>query len=141
MDYHEYINSKHWKAKRVERLIIDGYQCAICKDTVNLSVHHLHYETLGNEDARNDLIAVCQKHHRYFDTIERFQRYQKRLRRVDAINQAIQERKDLQYGMVRSEVQIIISVSNVDAQRADSRSDKQVVKVDQTDFIQASKDR
>jgi hypothetical protein len=141
MDYKEYISSSGWKAKREERLQIDEYKCVVCKGNDGLQVHHLHYETLGNENARTDLVTACRKCHRYFDTIERFQRYQKRLRRVDAINQPVQERKDITYGMAGSAVQTNISLPTIDAQRADSRPNKQVVEINQTDFVQARQNR
>lgn len=142
MDYHEYINSPQWKVKREERLKIDGYKCVICKGETGLQVHHLHYESLGNEDPLRDLITVCSGQcHRYFDTIERYQRYQKRQRKVDVIGQVTQERKDIGYGVESIAVQIDISVRSVDAQRADGRPNKQMGEVTQADFIKAHENR
>lgn len=142
MDYSTYIKSKEWKEKREERLRIDGYRCVICKGSDNLEVHHLHYESLTNEDPLHDLITVCSGQcHRYFDTIERYQRYQKRQRRVEAIDSGVKERKDIQYGMESIAVQVNVSVRSVDAQRADRRPNKQMVEITQDDFVKTRQDR
>lgn len=140
-DYYKYIESPAWQVKRQERLAFDGHRCAICHATENLSVHHLHYETLGNEDVQHDLISLCPNHHHLFDGLERFRRYSLKKREVTAIESTISIRQETQYGMARSEVQIDISLPNVDAQRADSRPNQQVVKVDEADYIQARQDR
>lgn len=141
MDYYEYIKSPAWKVKRQERLAFDSHRCAICHTTENLSVHHLHYDTLGNEDAQHDLISLCPNHHHLFDGLERFRRYSLKKREVTIIESSVTIRQETQYGMVRSEVQIDISLPDANAQRADGGPNKQVVKVDQADFIQARQDR
>lgn len=142
MNYEEYIKSAEWKTKREERLKIDGYKCVICKSETNLQVHHLHYETLGNEDPLHDLVTVCNSQcHRYFDTIERYQRYQKRQRKAEIISQTVQERKDIQYGMENITVSIDISVRPANAQRADRRPAEQVVEINQADFVKTCQNR
>lgn len=142
MDYQEYIQSDQWKEKREERLKLDGYQCVVCRNSEGLSVHHLHYDSLGNEDVQHDLVTVCNKCHRYFDTIERYQRYKKRQRKVEAIDLEVKERKDItSYGMESLTVPIDISVRSPNAQRADRRPNQQMGEVTQTDFIKTRKNR
>jgi hypothetical protein len=141
MNYQEYIGSNAWSIKRTQRLEIDGYKCVVCKGDNGLQVHHLHYETLGNEDALHDLVTVCGKCHKFFDTIERYQRYQKRQRRVEAIDLEVRERKDIQHGMESITVQIDINVRPSNAQRADRRPSEQVVESNQADFVKARQDR
>ena len=60
--YHEYMKSPEWKAKREERLKHDKYQCQLCHTAINLVVHHLTYDRLGDEDL-NDLVTLCKKCH------------------------------------------------------------------------------
>lgn len=61
--YDFYIKSKKWRGKRIERLKIDDFRCARCGSEINLQVHHLNYENLGNEDVENDLVTLCRKCH------------------------------------------------------------------------------
>ena len=61
-DYRDYINSKAWKIKRLERIKLDGYRCQICGTTRRLNVHHLTYIRLGCEDL-DDLITLCESCH------------------------------------------------------------------------------
>lgn len=128
MDYHTYISSSHWKAKRQERLDFDGHRCAICHHDGSLyplSVHHLHYETLGDEDVQHDLLTACSRCHRWLDTIERYQRYQRRERTPDVLDAVIQERTDV-HGMAKVTVSVEFSVPTDHAQRADRRPIEQV---------------
>lgn len=61
-DYDEYIHSEAWSKKRQERLRIDGFKCQRCGATEKLEVHHVTYNTLGNENM-NDLITLCELCH------------------------------------------------------------------------------
>jgi hypothetical protein len=63
MDYEKYIQSKHWAAKRSLRLKIDDNKCQGCGKQESLHVHHKTYVRLGNEDAENDLITLCELCH------------------------------------------------------------------------------
>ena len=142
VNYHEYIASKEWEAKRQERLEIDGHKCAVCGCTEGLSVHHLTYERLGHEDALNDLITACSRHHHLLDTLERFQRYSKRERKVTAINnQPFRQEAAISYGMENTQLQVNVSLPHVAAQRADCRSAQQVVESDQGREWEAEQDR
>lgn len=64
VDYKNYINSGSWKQKVAEKLKLANWKCQRCGASgIKLDVHHLHYETLGNEDLDTDVIAVCRKCH------------------------------------------------------------------------------
>lgn len=57
VNYKAYIHSKAWQTKR--RMMFALYDCcALCGSKENLQVHHLHYDTLGKETAK-DLAVVC----------------------------------------------------------------------------------
>jgi len=62
-DYQEYLGSSHWLnlsekfKEKIKKCEVDG-----CKEEVGLEIHHLHYQTLGNECMR-DLVLLCRKHH------------------------------------------------------------------------------
>lgn len=48
--YDIYLNSPCWRAKRRQVLARAHRRCERCNDlTPTLSVHHLHYNTLGSE--------------------------------------------------------------------------------------------
>ena len=103
MTYNDYIKSPTWKAIRRERLDLDGGLCVVCRKPAT-SVHHIRYpKTFGQEDILNDMISVCDVHHRDFDTIERFHRYSLRIHKVDTIAPIIQERKEKDHGLQQLE--------------------------------------
>ena len=63
-DYKKYMRSKEWKAKRQEKLEACDHKCECeggCYRTAT-QIHHLHYDTLGNE-SMEDLQALCPKCH------------------------------------------------------------------------------
>lgn len=140
MLYAEYISSDAWKEKRQQRIAFDNGMCAICHDTDGLSVHHLHYDSLGNEDIQRDLITACTRCHRHLDTIERYNRYNKRKRQSDTINIQIHERCGSD-GLENREIQVDISLPNAHAQSRDGGSARQVVQGDETDFIKTRENR
>lgn len=61
--YIEYLKSPEWQGKRIARLKMDGFQCAICGYKSALQVHHLNYNNIYHEDVANDLITLCKKCH------------------------------------------------------------------------------
>lgn len=63
MKYEEYIRTELWKNKRRERLIIDDNECQLCCSKEGLQIHHKHYNSLGNEDVKKDLLTLCQRCH------------------------------------------------------------------------------
>jgi hypothetical protein len=64
MDYQTYLRSPEWEAKRQEKLDRCQHKCE-CEGGCHrqaTQIHHLHYDTLGNEDLQ-DLQALCAKCH------------------------------------------------------------------------------
>jgi len=61
-DKQAYLLSTKWQLLRREVLARDNYQCQSCHSTYDLSVHHLHYESLGNESP-DHLVTLCQPCH------------------------------------------------------------------------------
>ena len=64
VDYKKYVRSKEWKAKRQEKLEACDHKCECeggCYRKAT-QVHHLHYDTLG-EERIEDLQALCPKRH------------------------------------------------------------------------------
>jgi hypothetical protein len=59
--YHKYLESLEWKAKR-ELVKRDGYICTQCKCKPAFHAHHLTYENIFNEKLE-DLISVCADCH------------------------------------------------------------------------------
>lgn len=58
-EYQEYIKSKEWQETRQRILKRDSFRCVLCNNTKNLHVHHITYESLGEEkDA--DLVTLCE---------------------------------------------------------------------------------
>ena len=64
--YDEYMCSQEWYEKRKECFSTHGLNCLDC-GSVATDIHHLHYETLGDEDPQNDLHPLCNSchHHRH----------------------------------------------------------------------------
>ena len=64
VDYKKYMRSKEWKAKRREKLDACDHKCECeggCYRKAT-QIHHLHYDTLG-EESTEDLQALCPKCH------------------------------------------------------------------------------
>lgn len=62
VDYDRYMRSKAWQIKRRKFLAHFNCQCALCGSKDHLHVHHLHYETLGNERVE-DVLVCCRRCH------------------------------------------------------------------------------
>lgn len=60
--YHSYLRSEKWMAKRTFILIRDNYLCQSCKLHPALDVHHLTYENIYDEPLE-DLQALCRACH------------------------------------------------------------------------------
>lgn len=68
IDYHEYLLSDKWKAKR--KLMIGKFKtCQLCNSKDNLQVHHRTYKRLGYEDME-DLTLLCKECHMKFHWTE-----------------------------------------------------------------------
>ena len=61
--YYNYMSSDKWKCKRVERLAMDGNRCRNCGSKFHLQVHHLRYDSFGDEDL-GDLRTLCNDCHK-----------------------------------------------------------------------------
>ena len=65
VDYQKYLASREWRLKRKEVIERADNICERCFSADIANVHHLTYERLGKEDARNDLLGVCRPCHEY----------------------------------------------------------------------------
>ena len=63
--YQWYLQSRHWRNRRLQAIEDVGSACQICGSEVDLQVHHLNYDNLGNEKDTDLLVAceVCHKKH------------------------------------------------------------------------------
>jgi hypothetical protein len=64
-DYHAYLKSPDWKAKRDDRVKAAGGRCQVCNARQNLECHHRTYERIGHE-LPEDLIVLCDGCHGLF---------------------------------------------------------------------------
>lgn len=62
-EYYNYLKSKDWAARRLERMKIDKFRCQMCGSKHNLNVHHLTYDRLGCEKM-TDLLTLCKYCHK-----------------------------------------------------------------------------
>lgn len=63
--YREYLNTEHYKKKRLLRLKLDDYRCQRCGTGKNLQVHHINYDRLGYPEEIEDMITLCNHCHEY----------------------------------------------------------------------------
>lgn len=63
--YQNYLNSPRWIEKRNEALYLADYKCSRCGERENLHVHHLNYDSIGNE-SQADLFVCCKDCHKLF---------------------------------------------------------------------------
>lgn len=61
-EYQAYLNSPRWQAIRKRLYREYEYKCAMCGSSINLNVHHITYENLG-EEKDEDLTVLCQQCH------------------------------------------------------------------------------
>ena len=64
-DYHQYIQSPEWAAKREQKFAHSGRHCQLCRSTDRLNVHHNTYDRLGREEM-SDLVVLCKPCHEKF---------------------------------------------------------------------------
>ena len=61
--YQHYLCSDQWKERRREFIADADWRCEVCGDErPDLTVHHLHYETLGSEE-KHDVLVCCEPCH------------------------------------------------------------------------------
>jgi hypothetical protein len=65
MTYKQQLQTKEWKAKRLEILERDGHKCTVCESTEKLQVHHLYYRKTKKawEYPNKALITLCRTCH------------------------------------------------------------------------------
>lgn len=62
LPYGEYLLTKWWRNRRLERIRVAGWQCEECGEKRALQVHHLHYRSLWREKDK-DLQVLCRECH------------------------------------------------------------------------------
>ena len=62
LDYNKYIESEEWHEISQDRKFLDGLKCRFCGSAMNLTVHHVTYENVPNEDM-DDLLTLCKTCH------------------------------------------------------------------------------
>jgi len=66
--YYQYIESREWINKRNEALKLADFKCCKCGKMEHLEVHHLNYNSLGNE-LQKDLLVVCRNCHKFIHSL------------------------------------------------------------------------
>ena len=67
-EYQEYLRSPEWRELREIVLNLAQNTCERCgRASLNLQVHHVHYDTLFEEDPTTDLEALCHECHKDAD--------------------------------------------------------------------------
>ena len=137
--YENYLNSDGWRKKRQERLEIDHHECQTCTSQEDVEVHHRHYNALGNQNVETDLITLCRLCHNAITDVIRRRRYTHKDITITIVEEADNRRQN--NGVDRKTIQINFNSSADTPQRADSRPDKQILEIDETDFVEESEDR
>lgn len=77
-EYSCYLESEKWAKIRSKRLLMDNYECQICKNRSNLQVHHLIYPPHGEfgTESINDIITLCEFCHKMIDDLRKGQRFE-----------------------------------------------------------------
>lgn len=66
--YEVYILSKWWEERKNDYYKVYGYKCELCGKANRIHLHHIWYGEHGKESDQQ-LIALCQKHHKEFHDI------------------------------------------------------------------------
>lgn len=69
--YNEYLKSDEWDVIKLNVKERDGNKCVNCGSTINIHVHHFHYDNVGAEDME-DLITVCYECHKSIHYYKQF---------------------------------------------------------------------
>ncbi len=62
-EYRQHLRSDGWRARRSAYFKAHGYRCEACGIRKKITVHHLHYDTLGHESDK-DIVTLCWRCHR-----------------------------------------------------------------------------
>ena len=65
MNYHAYLRTPQWQARRQAALKRADYRCQICNSSDRLEVHHRTYDNIGNE-LPGDLTVLCHSCHELY---------------------------------------------------------------------------
>lgn len=63
-NYALYTRSPVWKAVRDRYYATHPKACWICGDASNVHLHHCCYDRLGGNETDDDLLPLCNRHHR-----------------------------------------------------------------------------
>ena len=70
MSYEEYLKSKQWRQKKLNRLAFDNWSCGFCHKPIHdgdrYETHHVKYNRLGHENIETDIISLCPTCHQDF---------------------------------------------------------------------------
>lgn len=61
--YKEYLMSPYWQEKKEWILEVFEWKCQKCGSKENLIVHHINYDSVGNEN-QHDVTVLCKKCHK-----------------------------------------------------------------------------
>lgn len=62
--YDAYMSSPEWAAKRQQCYRAHGTTCVDCQSAHATDIHHKHYDTLGDECPKNDIVPLCSDCHK-----------------------------------------------------------------------------
>jgi len=65
IDYNEYINSDKWVERKKLYYKNNKKKCICCETTKDIQLHHITYNSLGNE-LDKDIAPICEKCHKEF---------------------------------------------------------------------------
>lgn len=67
MKYHDYITSSYWAARKLRYYHFNKKECAVCKKTSGVQLHHLCYDPKKyGAEPDEDFAPLCQYHHDLF---------------------------------------------------------------------------
>lgn len=67
MSYKLYMGSAYWKKRKLLYFNKHGKQCAVCKVTSGVTLHHKIYDNkLNGKEPDDHFVALCQFHHQQF---------------------------------------------------------------------------
>lgn len=53
------MSSREWRGLREECKERDNYECQICEDTDNLTLHHIEFKSEGGRNELSNVITIC----------------------------------------------------------------------------------
>lgn len=71
LTYKQYLKSPLWAKNRREAISVAGGKCTFCGTNRRLEVHHKKYPKRFEEDSLDNLVVVCNDHHRKIHGVKR----------------------------------------------------------------------